>query len=121
MRDQRARAFIAAVDAVIMIGITYEATGLSGNRHPILWGAALAAVVCAIVVFANGPAVLAWVALGFILFGGLFAPEAPNVLMVALALALIPLVPRPRGSLAAGVAIAAVVAVGTPLALRLLS
>lgn len=120
MRDQRARAFVAAVDAVIMIGIAYEAAGLSVGGHPILWGAALAAVVSALVVLLGGPAVLAWAALGFILFGGLFAPGAPNLLMIALALALTPLLPRPRGSVAAGVAVAAVVAVGTPLALRLL-
>ncbi len=112
---------VAWFDALLMVGIAYGGTGASIDAilaRPVLWGAALAAIVCAVVVVASGPAVLGWGAIGYILFGALLAPRAPDLLVAALALALMPLVPRPRGSLAAGLAVAVVVALGIPLAAR---
>lgn len=114
-------ALIAAVDALIMIGIAARATGLRLDAvlvEPVLWGAAIAAAVCAVVVVTSGSALLAWAAIGYVLYGGLLAPSAPSWAVLALAVALVPLVPRPRGSLAAGLAIAAAVALVTPVVVR---
>src|SRR3954465_1964747 len=80
--------------------------------HLILWGSSVAAAVCAVVVYVNGSWVVAWAALGYILFGALLTGVTQWPL-VALAAALMPLVPRPRGSIFTGLAIAIAVALGT--------
>ncbi len=117
-----ARGLVAGLDALIMIGLAFTATGgrldLAGAHGPV-WGAAAAAVVCAGVVVLSGPAVLAWGAIGFIAFAGLLSAAAPDLAIAALALALMPLVPRPRGSLALGLAIAVAVALAVPLVPRI--
>lgn len=118
-----ARGMIAAFDALVMIGIAFTETGAHldlAGAHGVVWGAAAAAVVCAGVVLLSGPAALAWGAIGFIAFAALLSAGAPDWVIAALALALMPLVPRPRGSLALGLAIAGAVALAVPLGLRML-
>ncbi len=78
----------------------------------VLWGSAAAAALCAVVVYTRGSPVVAWAAIGYVLFGGLLTSGGPHWPLLALAVALTPLVPRPRGSVWLGVAIAFVVAVG---------
>lgn len=115
----RARGLVALIDAFIMAGAAYADTGARPGAiltHPLLWGIVAGAVVCAAVAFTGRAAFAAWAAIGFIVFAGLLAGR-PNWFVLALAIALMPLVPRPRESLAAGLAVAAVVAVGTPLLL----
>lgn len=116
------RTAVAAFDAVIMAVAAWVETGGSfalSPAHLILWGSAAAAALCAVIIFIEGWSLLAWAAIGYILFGALLAgtPEWP---LVALAAALIPLVPRPRGSLWTGLSVAIVVAFGTRLILEAL-
>ena len=75
-----------------------------------LWGAVLAAAVCALVIVVDSAAALAWTAIGYVLFGGLLTRGSPHFGFILLALALAPMVPRPRGSLTLGLGIAAVAA-----------
>lgn len=105
------RAGIAAFDAVAMAVYAYLATGGFGNvgTDLILWGSAAAAALAAFVVSTNGPAALGWVAIGYILFAGLLI-AGPELVLIALAVALMPVVQRPRGSLALGISIAVVAA-----------
>jgi hypothetical protein len=72
----------------------------------VLWGAVVAAVVCAVVVLADGAGALAWAGIGYVLFGAFPTEGGPNWPLAALALALMPLVPRPNRSLALGLVIA---------------
>jgi hypothetical protein len=107
--SRRARAFVAGIDALVMGVLAYRETGGSfgvGAAHLVLWGAVAAAAVCAVVVLVEGPAVLAWAGIGYVLFGALLTDGSPHLTLTALALALMPLVPRPRGSLALGLAVA---------------
>ncbi len=107
------RAGIAAFDAVAMAVYAYLATGGFGNfgTDLILWGSAAAAALTAFVVSTNGPAILGWIAIGYILFAGLLI-AGPELVLIALAFALMPVVQRPRGSLALGISTAAVSAFG---------
>src|SRR5439155_1242849 len=73
----------------------------------VLWGSVLAAAVCTVIILIDTLAPLAWIGIGYILFGGLLAQGSPHYGVVLLALALAPMVPRPRGSLSLGLAIAA--------------
>ncbi|MDP9282171.1 MAG: hypothetical protein M3P38_08760, partial [Chloroflexota bacterium] len=59
----------------------------------------------------EGAAAVAWVAIGYVLFGALLTNGSPNWPLAALALALMPLVPRPNGSLGLGLLIASLAAV----------
>ena len=68
----------------------------------------------------NGPAVVAWVAIGYILFAGLLLAIEPQVILIALAFALMPVVQRPRGSLALGIAVAAISAFAWRVAIAIL-
>lgn len=79
--------------------------GLSA-AHLVLWGAVAAAAMCALVVLVEGPATIAWVSIGYVLFGALLTDGSPHLTLAALAVALVPLVPRPRNSLPLGLAIA---------------
>jgi hypothetical protein len=113
-----ARTVVTAFDAAVMAVAAYVETGGSfvvSPEHLILWGSAVAAAVCALVVFVEGSAIVAWAAIGYILFGALLTgvPEWP---LVALAAALMPLVPRPRGSFVYGLGIGIAVAFITRLA-----
>ena len=103
------RAGIAAFDAVAMAVYAYVATGGFGNfgTDLILWGSAAAAALTAFVVSTNGPAILGWIAIGYILFAGLLI-AGPELVLIALAVALMPVLQRPRGSLALGISTAAV-------------
>ena len=102
------RAGVAAFDAVAMAVYAYVATGGFGNigTDLILWGSAVAAAVAAFIVSTNGPAVLGWIAIGYILFAGLLI-AGPELVLIALAVALMPVVQRPRDSLALGITVAA--------------
>jgi hypothetical protein len=113
------RTIVAAFDAGVMAVAAYVETGgrfVVSPAHLILWGSAVAAALCAAVVFVNGSSIVAWAAIGYILFGALLTGVTQWPL-VALAAALMPLVPRPRGSFWNGLAIATVVALGTRLAI----
>ena len=77
----------------------------------------LAAAVCTVIILIDTLAPLAWIAIGYILFGGLLTQGSPHFGFVLLALALAPMVPRPRGSLSLGIGIAAVSAVVSRVAI----
>lgn len=112
--SQRAKALVAGIDAVIMGAFAFSESGGSfGITIPdlVLWGSVAAAALCALIVYLEGRAVVAWAAIGYVLFGALLTNGSPNWPLVALALALMPLVPRPRGSLGLGLLIASAVAV----------
>jgi hypothetical protein len=78
----------------------------------VLWGSAVAAAICALVIFVSGAAFVAWGAIGYVLFGALLTAGSPHLPLLALAVALMPLVPRPRGSIWVGLGVALVVALG---------
>ena len=116
------RTMVAAFDAGVMAVAAYVETGgrfVISPAHIILWGSAVAAGLCAIVVYVNGSSLVAWAAIGYILFGALLT-GATQWPLVALAAALMPLVPRPRGSIWNGLAVACIVAFGTRLAITAL-
>lgn len=116
------RASVAAFDAVAMAVFAYLQTGGFGNPgiDLMLWGSAAAAAVAAFVVATNGPGVLGWIAIGYILFAGILLTDAPQLLLVALAIALMPVVQRPRNSLAIGIVTATLSAFVWRLAIELL-
>ena len=108
-----ARFFAAGFDTVAMGALAYNATGgrvAATATEWVLWGAVLAAAVCALVIVVDSAAALAWSAIGYVLFGGLLTRGSPHFGFILLALALAPMVPRPRGSLSLGLGIAAVAA-----------
>jgi hypothetical protein len=82
----------------------------NANADIVLWGSAAAAALAAMVVATKGPATIAWVAIGYIVFAGLLAVEPPQLIVTSLAFALMPVVPRPRDSLAIGLTIASATA-----------
>jgi hypothetical protein len=110
--SRRTKAVVAGIDALIMGAFAYSESGGVGFSIPdlVLWGAVVAAALCALVVLADGAAVVAWAAIGYVLFGALLTNGSPNWPLVALALALMPLVPRPNGSLGLGLLVATVTA-----------
>ena len=116
------RLFAATFDTVAMAGVAYVETGGRFARdlaEYVLWGSVVAAAVCAVAIVARvGP--IAWVGIGYVLFGGALTQGSPHWGLLLLALALMPLVPRPAGSLAIGLGIAAVAAVASRLVVGLL-
>ncbi len=105
------RTLIAAIDAVLMGVAAFAQTGVPkvlNVADAVLWGAAVAAAICAFVISADGPALVAWAAIGYVLFGALLTLASPHWPLLALAVALMPLVPRPRGSLVIGIGVAIV-------------
>ena len=116
------RAAVAAFDALAMAAYAYLRTGGFGDPGVdlMLWGSAAAAAVAAFVVSTSGPSVLGWISIGYILFAGLLLTSAPQLLLIALAIALMPVVQRPRNSLAFGIVIATISAFGWRLAIELL-
>jgi hypothetical protein len=96
-----------------MVALAMTLTGgaaASPRAMLILWGSAAAAVTAALVVLTGGPASLGWMALGYVLAAAL-AQDPPYLVLILLAVAYMPLLGRPRGSLALGLALAAVSAV----------
>lgn len=111
--SQFTRTLVAAFDAVAMSIFAYLNTGgVFGqvDTDVLLWGSAGAASVAALVVATNGPAVLGWSAIGYLLFAGILVTARPELILIALAIALMPVVQRPRGSLALGIVVAVVAA-----------
>lgn len=111
---RRARTLVAGVDAVAMAAFAYAQTGVPrviNSADLILWGAVLAAAVCAYVTYTNGVAFIAWAAIGYVLFGGLLTRGSPHGGLLLLAVALMPLVPRPHGSVMTGIGVAVVAAI----------
>lgn len=107
--SRRARFFVAGIDAIVMGVLAYTETGGTFGvtpAHLVLWGAVAAATVCALVVLTEGSGTIAWAAIGYVLFGAVLTDGSPHWTLTALAIALMPLVPRPRASLALGLAIA---------------
>ena len=116
------RASVAAFDAVAMAVFAYVQTGGFGNPgiDLMLWGSAAAAAVAAFVVATNGPGVIGWIAIGYILFAGILLTDAPQLLLIALAIALMPVVQRPRNSLAIGIVVATLSAFAWRVVIELL-
>jgi hypothetical protein len=115
-----ARFFAAGFDTVAIGALAYNETGgrfAATFSEFVLWGSVLAAAICAIVILVDALAALAWIGIGYILFGGLLTQGSPHYGFVLLALALAPMVPRPRGSLSLGIAIAAVSALVSRVAI----
>ena len=111
---------VAGFDALVMAGLAFVQTGGRFALAPaelVLWGSAVAAAICALIVYAAGPAVVAWLAIGYVPFGALLTSGSPHWPLLALSAALMPLVPRPRGSVVLGLAIAVIAAVGTRYAI----
>ena len=111
---------VAGFDALVMAGLAFVQTGGRFALAPaelVLWGSAVAAAICALIVYASGSAVIAWLAIGYVLFGALLTSGSPHWPLLALSAALMPLVPRPRGSVVLGLAIAVIAAVGTRYAI----
>jgi hypothetical protein len=109
----RAKALVGGIDTVIMGAFAYSETGGSlavGPAELVLWGAVVAAAICALIVYLNASAVVAWAAIGYVLFGALLTDGSPHWPLAALALALMPLVPSPRGSIGLGLLVATVAA-----------
>lgn len=108
------RAAVAAFDALAMAAFAYVQTGGFGSLGVdlMLWGSAAASAITAFVIAMDGPAVVGWIAIGYILFAGILLTDTPQLLVVALAIALMPVLQRPRSSLALGIAIATISAFG---------
>ena len=106
-----ARFFAAGFDTAAIGVLAFNETGgrfAATFAEYVLWGSVIAAAICAIVILVETGAPLAWIGIGYVLFGGLLTQGSPHFGFVLLALALAPMVPRPRGSLSLGIAIAAV-------------
>jgi len=116
------RTAVAAFDAVAMAIFAYARTGGFGELgiDLVLWGSAAAAAIAAFIVALNGPAAVGWIAIGYILFAGVLLTPEPQLLLIALAIALMPVVQRPRGSLAVGIAVATIAAFAWRIAIALL-
>ena len=117
-----ARFFAAGFDTVAMGVLAFNETGgrfAASLAEYVLWGSVLAAAICAVVILAESLAAVAWVGIGYVLFGGLLTAGSPHFGFILLAVALAPMVPRPRGSLALGIGIAAVSAIVARLLLAL--
>jgi hypothetical protein len=112
------RAVTASFNAIAMVALAMALTGGSFTDARVtaqIWGSAAAAVCVALVVLTSGPASVAWVGIGYILFAATWA-ASPVVLLVLLAVAFMPIVPRPRGSLLLGAGMAMVAAIVLRLA-----
>ncbi|HEY3217547.1 MAG TPA: hypothetical protein VGK15_00500 [Candidatus Limnocylindria bacterium] len=114
------RTVVAAFDGAVMAFAAYAETGGRFALVPadlVLYGSAIAAGICAVVIFVSGAALVAWAAIGYVLFGALLTAGGPHWPLVALAAALMPLVPKPRGSFWIGLGVAFLVALGARVAI----
>lgn len=104
------RGVVAAFDAIAMVAAAYTLTRGSFTdpvANLVLWGSAAAAIVAGLVVLTGGPAAVGWAAVGYVLFAALLATPRPIPLLLLLAVAYMPILQRPRGSLALGISVAA--------------
>lgn len=112
--NKLARTLAAGFDALALAYLASTETSgrldVNFNEY-VLWGAVLAAAVCAVITFLDRLPEIAWIAIGWVLMGALLTRNSPHLGFVLLAIALMPLVPRPRASLALGLGIAALAAV----------
>lgn len=107
------RAVAASFNAIAMVALAFTLTGgsfASVVANAQVWGSAAAAVTAALVILTNGPAALGWVAIGYVLFAA-FWRDPPAFVLVLLAVAYMPILQRPRGSLPLGIGLAVVSAV----------
>ncbi len=107
------RAVAASFNAIAMVALAFAVTGGSfadARANTQIWGSAAAAVTAAIVVLTHGPAGLGWIAIGYVLAAA-FLRDPPALVLVLLALAYVPILPRPQGSLLTGMGLAVVSAV----------
>lgn len=108
------RGMAAAFDAIAMVAAAHVLTGGSfgdPSANVVLWGSAAAAVLAGLVVLTNAPAVIGWAAVGYVMFAALLATPRPVPLLLLLAVAYMPILQRPRGSVALGIAVALATAV----------
>ncbi len=113
-----ARFLAAGFDTAAIAYLAYQETGgrfAATFAEYVLWGSVVAAAICAVAILVTGLAPLAWMGIGYILFGGLLTQGSPHLGFVLLALALAPMVPRPGGSIGVGIGIAAVSALAARL------
>lgn len=104
------RAVAASFNAIAMVALAFTLTGGSFadvQANTQVWGSAAAAVTTALVILTNGPASLGWIAIGYVLFAA-FWREPPAFVLVLLAVAYMPILQRPRGSLVTGIGLAVV-------------
>jgi hypothetical protein len=113
-----ARFFIASINTAAAAGLAAytSAFPIAFVRRPELgfhiassWVAVAAAFGAAVAV-ALDLALLGWIAVGYLLWLALLAGHALSLVYLALAVSLAPVLPRPDGSLAQGLAIAAITA-----------
>lgn len=115
------RVFIALFNALVAIALAAYGTTLPVQAWrgdllvTVAWGAAIAAGVALIAVLLELP-LPGWVAVGYLLWAGLLAGVALAIVFVALAVSLMPVLPRPGGSTGRGL----LVAVGTAAAIALI-
>jgi hypothetical protein len=117
-----ARFLAAGFDTAAMGVLAFNETGgrfAATFAENVLWGSVVAAAICAVVILVASLAPLAWVGIGYILYAGLLTQGSPHFGFVLLAVALAPMVPRPRGSLSLGIGIAAVSALVSRVAIAL--
>ncbi|HET8568243.1 MAG TPA: hypothetical protein VFM93_04585 [Candidatus Limnocylindria bacterium] len=93
--------------ALLAFFLTGGRFGADATADLVLWGSAAAAAVAAMVVAIGGSPYIGWTAIGYILFAGLLALGRPQLVVLSLAVALMPVMQRPRGSLLLGLAVAA--------------
>ena len=98
--------------AILAYFLTGGRFGADASADLVLWGSAAAAAVAAMVVATGASAYIGWIAIGYILFAGLLALGRPQLIVLSLAVALMPVMARPRGSVMLGLAVAALVALG---------
>jgi hypothetical protein len=116
------RAVAAAFDALVMVAAAFTVTGGSladESADVVMWGSALAAVAAALTILTSSPPLIGWVAVGYMLFAALLAVVRPVPLLILLALAYMPILPRLRGSLVQGLLVSAITAVAIALLVRL--
>src|SRR2546428_13365686 len=102
-----ARFFAAGFDTAAIGVLAFNETGgrfAATFSEYVLWGSVLAAAICAIVILVETGAPLAWIGIGYVLFGGLLTQGSPHFGFVLLALPPPPLGPRPPGPLSPAIA-----------------
>ncbi len=107
------KAIAASFNAIAMVALAFTVTDgsfASSVANAQIWGSAAAAVTAALVVLTSGPAALGWIAVGYVLSAA-FWRASPVLVLVLLAVAFMPILPRPRSSLGTGLLLAVVSAV----------